>query len=163
MKVFLVAGTRPEVIKTAGLVFAARATTDVDLVFCSSGQHRSMLDETLGDFDLAPDLDLEVMGALGLHGLSSRLVERFAPALEEHRPDVVLVQGDTTTAFSGALSAYYMRIPVGHIEAGLRTGNFYSPWPEEGNRRLIGSIASFHFPPTEIARRWGSRGAGTAC
>lgn len=152
MKVFLVAGTRPEVIKTAGLVFAARAATDIDLVYCSSGQHRSMLDETLADFGLAADLDLEVMGASGLHGLSSRIVERFAPVLEDHRPDVVLVQGDTATAFSAALSAYYMKIPVGHVEAGLRTNNFYSPWPEEGNRRLIGSIASFHFPPTELAR-----------
>lgn len=152
MKILLVAGTRPEVIKTVGLVFASRGRSDCDLIMCSSGQHRTMLDETFAAFDVKPDHDLEVMSEKpGLDTLTARLVERMTPLIAELAPDAVLVQGDTTTAMVGALSAYYNRVPVGHIEAGLRTNNMYSPWPEEGNRRLVGSLARWHFPPTTVA------------
>lgn len=151
MKILLIAGTRPEVIKTVGLVFAARGR-DCELIVCSSGQHRSMLDETFAAFDVKPDHDLQVMSEKpGLDTLTARLVERMTPLIAELKPDAVLVQGDTTTAMTGALAAYYNRVPVGHIEAGLRTHNMLSPWPEEGNRRLVGALARWHFPPTTVA------------
>ncbi len=152
-KLFLIVGTRPEVIKMASLAFLLRRQTAVDWCLCSTGQHRSMLDETLADLGLTADLDLRVMDdASGLTDVTALTLQRLSPVLAEYAPSYVVVQGDTTTAMCGALAAFYQRIPVAHVEAGLRTGNLYSPWPEEANRKIISSLAAKHFPPTPQSR-----------
>lgn len=169
MKLMVVFGTRPEVIKLAPVIVSARSMPDVQLLTCSTGQHRQMLDQALACFDLAPDIDLDLMQAnQTLSSLTARLLERFTETLLRHQPSVVMVQGDTTTAFTAALAAFYQRIPVAHVEAGLRTGDRYSPFPEESNRAMIGQLANWHFAPTDQAsnnlRREGiENGAITQC
>lgn len=152
MKLMVVFGTRPEVIKLAPVVAAARQSGDLQVTVCSSGQHRQMLDQALACFDLRPERDLGLMREnQTLPGLTALLIEHLSAALREKRPDAVIVQGDTTTAFAGALAAFYERIPVAHVEAGLRTGDRYSPFPEEANRAMIGRLAQWHFTPTRQA------------
>jgi UDP-N-acetylglucosamine 2-epimerase (non-hydrolysing) len=153
MKLMVVFGTRPEVIKLAPVVIEARKHAGaIDLVICSSGQHRHMLDQALAVFGITPDVELAVMqDGQTLAALTARLIDRLTEAFLTHRPDVVMVQGDTTTAFAAALSAFYLRIPVAHVEAGLRTGIWDSPFPEEFNRVAISRVASWHFAPTAQA------------
>lgn len=152
-RVMLVIGTRPEAIKMAGVVGALQAAGNIEWHLCSTGQHKSMLAETLGDLGLEAHEDLQVMAdAKNLSDIAAIAMQRLDAAMETFKPDWVLVQGDTTTAFAGAMAAFHRRIAVGHVEAGLRTWNRYSPWPEEINRKLIGCIASRHFVPTSVAR-----------
>lgn len=156
-RILIVFGTRPEAIKMAPLVLnlqeRARAGRMVDTRVCVTAQHRQMLDQVLRIFAIAPDYDLDIMRAgQDITDVTSRVIHGMRGVLRGFHPDVVLVHGDTTTSFAASLAAYYEKIPVGHVEAGLRTGNIYSPWPEEMNRRLTGSIASLHFAPTETAR-----------
>jgi UDP-N-acetylglucosamine 2-epimerase (non-hydrolysing) len=153
MKIMVVFGTRPEVIKLAPVVAEAQRRSDtVQLTICSTGQHREMLHQALGVFGIQPDIDLAVMHAnQTLSGLTARLMESLGAEMRQSAPDVVLVQGDTTTAFVAALSAFYLHIPVGHVEAGLRTGDLASPFPEELNRVLIARMARWHFAPTAAA------------
>jgi len=137
----------------APVVQALRAAPDLGAVVCTTGQHRQMLDQILGTFAITPDVDLDVMEpGQSLAGLTARAVTRLDRFLIDCRPDLLLVQGDTTTAFTAALTAFYHRIPVGHVEAGLRTGDLYSPWPEEANRVLTSRLAALHFAPTAAAR-----------
>lgn len=153
MKVLSVFGTRPEAIKMAPVIQALRAVPAFETRVCVTAQHRQMLDSVLDLFGIAPDFDLDVMQAgQDLAELSSKILLGMQSVYRAWRPDIVLVHGDTTTAFAAALSAYYARIEVGHVEAGLRTGNRYAPWPEEMNRRLVGDLASVHFAPTAQAR-----------
>ncbi|GAA6140493.1 UDP-N-acetylglucosamine 2-epimerase (non-hydrolyzing) [Hydrogenophaga sp. 5NK40-0174] len=148
----VVFGTRPEVIKLAPLVALGRAETDVELVACSSGQHRQMLDQALSCFDLTPDIDLGLMREQQtLPSLTSLLITHMSQTIADVKPDAVVVQGDTTTAFAAALSAVYNQVPVAHVEAGLRTHDLYSPFPEEANRAMIGRLARWHFTPTPQA------------
>ena len=152
-RVLFVFGTRPEAIKLAPLIFEVQKRPDLEALICVTGQHREMLDQVLTGFGIEPRWDLNLMQpGQDLAGLTARLVQDLAPVIEEANPDIVLVQGDTSSALIGALSAYYGRVPVGHVEAGLRTGDMYSPFPEEGNRKLVGALADIHFAPTELAR-----------
>lgn len=149
MKVLTVFGTRPEAIKMAPLVHALAADAAFDARVCVTAQHREMLDQVLGLFQIVPDYDLNIMRpGQDLSDITCRILEGLKPVLAEFRPDVVLVHGDTTTTLAASLAAFYQRIPVGHVEAGLRTGDLYSPWPEEANRTLTGHLASLHFAPT---------------
>ncbi|WP_053443904.1 non-hydrolyzing UDP-N-acetylglucosamine 2-epimerase [Porphyromonas gingivalis] len=153
-KVMLVFGTRPEAIKMAPLVkeFQARAN-EFDTIVCVTGQHREMLKQVLELFDIKPDYDLEIMKeGQDLYDVTTRVLLGMREVLKKTKPDVVLVHGDTTTSTAAALAAFYQQIPVGHVEAGLRTHNIYSPWPEEMNRQLTGRMASYHFAPTELSR-----------
>lgn len=154
-KIFFVFGTRPEAIKMAALIKKITTTSSVfQPVVCVTAQHREMLDQVLFRFNIVPDYDLDIMKkGQDIFELTGSIITRLKPILEKEKPDVVLVQGDTTTAFVASLAAYYMRIPVGHIEAGLRTHNKYSPFPEEVNRHLIGVIADYHFAPTAMAQK----------
>ena len=137
----------------APLVEALRKDPQFEAQVCVTAQHREMLDQVLDLFDITPDHDLNIMNpGQSLHAVTSRILEGLAPVLEAEQPDAVLVHGDTATTLAASLAAYYAQIPVGHVEAGLRTGNMYSPWPEEGNRRGTGAFASLHFAPTEKAR-----------
>ncbi|QVW25811.1 UDP-N-acetylglucosamine 2-epimerase (non-hydrolyzing) [Pseudomonas hormoni] len=148
-KVMMVFGTRPEAIKMAPLARVLRQWPGVDLNICSTGQHREMLKQVLDSFELAVDQDLQVMTqGQTLNGLSQQLLIHLDQAYERIKPDIVLVHGDTTTSFIAALAAFNRHLPIGHVEAGLRTGNLRSPWPEEANRRLTGVIADLHFTPT---------------
>ncbi len=148
MKVLSVFGTRPEAIKMAPVVKLLDQQPDIDNRVCVTAQHREMLDQVLQLFDIKPDVDLNIMReSQGLTGITSSVLSGLEAVLENERPDLVLVHGDTTTTFSASLAAYYSKIPVGHVEAGLRTGNIYSPWPEELNRKLTGCITSIHFAP----------------
>lgn len=152
-KVVCIFGTRPEAIKMAPVVQALQRAEGLRPEVCVTGQHRSMLDQVLNLFEITPEHDLDLMvPGQNLAGLTARAVTALDEYLAVSRPDFVLVQGDTTTAFCGALAALYNRIPVGHVEAGLRTNNLLSPWPEEANRRLISSVTSLHFPPTDWSR-----------
>jgi UDP-N-acetylglucosamine 2-epimerase (non-hydrolysing) len=152
-RVLFVFGTRPEAIKLAPLIFEVQKRSDLEALICVTGQHREMLDQVLTGFGILPRWDLNLMQpGQDLTGLTARLIQGLAPVIEEAKPDIVLVQGDTSSALIGALSAYYGRVPVGHVEAGLRTGDMYSPFPEEGNRKLIGALADIHFASTELAR-----------
>jgi UDP-N-acetylglucosamine 2-epimerase (non-hydrolysing) len=155
VKVLAIFGTRPEVIKLAPVIMELQSRSDRFTVrVCATAQHRQMLDQALNVFNIAVDEDLDIMTAgQTLAGVTARAVERLDRVMDTQRPDIVLVQGDTTTAFSGALAAYYHQVMVGHVEAGLRTGNKYAPFPEELNRRLIGQLTDFHFPPTQRARQ----------
>ncbi|ERJ88491.1 UDP-N-acetylglucosamine 2-epimerase [Porphyromonas gingivalis F0566] len=153
-KVMLVFGTRPEAIKMAPLVkeFQARAS-EFDTIVCVTGQHREMLKQVLELFDIKPDYDLEIMKeGQDLYDVTTRVLLGMREVLKKTKPDVVLVHGDTTTSTAAALAAFYQQIPVGHVEAGLRTHNIYSPWPEEMNRQLTGRMATYHFAPTELSR-----------
>jgi UDP-N-acetylglucosamine 2-epimerase (non-hydrolysing) len=152
-KVMVVIGTRPEAIKLAPVIRELRSRPErfVSRV-CMTAQHRGMADEALALFDIAPDHDLDIMSpGQSLADITARAVERLDGVLKVERPDVLLVQGDTTSAFCGALVGFYHRLVVGHVEAGLRTGNKFSPYPEEMNRRLVGSLADLHFAPTASA------------
>ncbi|MDO6686257.1 MULTISPECIES: non-hydrolyzing UDP-N-acetylglucosamine 2-epimerase [unclassified Agarivorans] len=152
-KILTVFGTRPEAIKMAPLVHALYIDERYDSKCCVTAQHREMLDQVLELFELTPDYDLNLMKAgQTLNDVTARIVQGLKPILQEFKPDVVLVHGDTATTFAASLAAYYEQIAVGHVEAGLRTGNIYSPWPEEGNRRLTGALTHFHFAPTTTSQ-----------
>jgi UDP-N-acetylglucosamine 2-epimerase (non-hydrolysing) len=153
VKVLTVFGTRPEAIKMAPLVHALARDPDFEARVCVTAQHREMLDQVLNLFSIVPDYDLNIMRpGQGLTEITCGILEGLKPILESFRPDVVLVHGDTTTTISASLAAFYQRIPVGHVEAGLRTGDLSSPWPEEANRTLTGHLAMYHFAPTENSR-----------
>lgn len=153
--VMLVFGTRPEAIKMAPLVKEFQNHPDrFDTVVCVTGQHREMLDQVLRIFDITPDYDLNIMKqGQDLYDVTARVLVGMRDVLDKVKPDVVLVHGDTTTSTAAALAAFYRQIPVGHVEAGLRTHNIYSPWPEEINRQITGRIATFHFAPTQLSRQ----------
>ncbi|HDS1198602.1 TPA: UDP-N-acetylglucosamine 2-epimerase (non-hydrolyzing), partial [Shewanella algae] len=153
-KVLTVFGTRPEAIKMAPLVHALASDDRFEAKCCVTAQHREMLDQVLELFDITPDYDLDLMRAgQTLNDVTSGIIQKLKLVLQEFKPDVVLVHGDTATTFAASLAAYYEQIAVGHVEAGLRTGNIYSPWPEEANRRLTGVLTEFHFAPTETSRQ----------
>ncbi|WP_343313824.1 UDP-N-acetylglucosamine 2-epimerase (non-hydrolyzing) [Brucella sp. BE17] len=153
IKALCVMGTRPEAIKMAPLSLALRADERFDAHICVTGQHREMLDQVLQIFKVVPDSDLAIMRPnQDLTDVTSSILLGMRRILKDVRPDIVLVHGDTATTFAASLAAYYERIAVGHVEAGLRTGNLYSPWPEEANRKLTGVLANLHFAPTEQSR-----------
>ena len=153
--ILLVFGTRPEAIKMAPLVKKFQQyPNDFRTVVCVTGQHREMLDQVLQIFEINPDYDLNIMKqGQDLYDVTSRVLVGLRDVLKAVLPDVVLVHGDTTTSMAAALAAFYQQIPVGHVEAGLRTHNIYSPWPEEINRQLTGRIATYHFAPTPLSRQ----------
>lgn len=152
-KILTVFGTRPEAIKMAPLVKQLRSMPGIDARVCVTAQHRQMLDQVLELFEIRPDHDLNLMRpGQNLVSITTEILQALEPVLACERPDIVLVHGDTTTTFATTLSAFYQRIPVGHVEAGLRTGNLYSPWPEEANRKLTGALARLHFAPTAVSR-----------
>lgn len=149
----LVFGTRPEAIKMAPLVLQLKNHKELDVQVCVTAQHREMLDQVLDLFDLKPDFDLDLMQpGQDLYDITTRALLGLRDVYAKAQPDLVLVHGDTTTTFAASLAAFYHRIKVGHVEAGLRTGDIYSPWPEEINRKLTGSLTTFHFAPTEKAQ-----------
>lgn len=152
-KILLVFGTRPEAVKMCPLVQELRARRKIKTVVCVTGQHREMLDQILATFSVVPDYDLSVMkDSQTLFDVTTGVLEGLKGVLEAEKPDIVLVQGDTTTAFAAALAAYYLRIPVGHVEAGLRTRDIYSPYPEEFNRQAVSIVSRYNFAPTEQAK-----------
>lgn len=152
-KVMLVFGTRPEAIKMCPLVNELKTRKELQTIVCVTGQHRQMLDQVLEVFGVVPDYDLSIMKAKQtLFDVTISILEKIKSVLEEEKPDIVLVHGDTSTTFVTALACFYMQIPVGHVEAGLRTYNIYSPYPEEFNRQAVGIIAKFNFAPTEMAK-----------
>ena len=152
MRVLTVFGTRPEAIKLAPVVLAFADTPAVEHATCVTGQHREMLDQVLAVFGLSPEFDLNIMKpGQDLTHVTTAALDGLGRVIDEFQPDWLIVQGDTTTAFAGALAAFYRRVRVAHVEAGLRTGNILSPWPEEMNRKLVSQLASIHFPPTETA------------
>ncbi len=152
-KSLIVFGTRPEAIKMAPVVKRMKARFGGDVRVCVTAQHRQMLDQVLCLFDIVPDYDLNLMKpGQDLTDITASVLMELRCVLEDFSPDVVLVHGDTTTAFAASLAAYYRQIPVAHVEAGLRTGDIYSPWPEEMNRKQVGAIAAYHFAPTTTAR-----------
>lgn len=153
-KIMLVFGTRPEAIKMAPLVKEFQKHPDkFKTIVCVTGQHRQMLDQVLDIFDIKPDYDLNIMKqGQDLYDVTARVLTGMRDVLEEAKPDIVMVHGDTTTSTAAALSSFYKQVPVGHVEAGLRTHNIYSPWPEEMNRQITGRIAEFHFAPTPLSR-----------
>jgi UDP-N-acetylglucosamine 2-epimerase (non-hydrolysing) len=154
MKVLTVFGTRPEAIKMAPVVKRLAADPEITAQLCVTGQHREMLHQVLDLFDLKPDFNLDVMAPnQTLNGLAAKILSRIDEVLRDVRPDYVLVHGDTTTSFVATLAAFHAGVPVGHVEAGLRTGDLTSPWPEEANRKLTGVLATLHFSPTEKARQ----------
>lgn len=153
-RVLLVFGTRPEAIKMAPIVNALKKEEGIETSVVVTAQHREMLDQVLDLFGIVPDLDLDLMRpSQGLAPLFSGILNNVTLALQSQRPDLVLVHGDTTTTLAASLAAFYSRIPLGHVEAGLRTGNIRSPWPEEANRRLVTPLADLHFAPTNLARK----------
>jgi len=150
MKVMTVFGTRPEAIKMFPVVHALRDQAVVETRVCVTAQHRQMLDQVLEIARITPDIDLDVMQAnQTLDGLLARLVTGLGETFDTEKPDRILVHGDTLTTMAATLSAYFRKIPVGHVEAGLRSGNIYHPWPEEVNRKVAGAVADLHFAPTE--------------
>ena len=153
VKVLSVFGTRPETIKMAPLVKELEKRSEIESIVCVTGQHRQMLDQVLQAFDIRPDYDLNIMKpGQTLSGITEAILQKMKDVLEETAPDIVLVHGDTSTAFATALSAFYHKIPVGHVEAGLRTYNKYSPYPEEINRQFISLVAEMNFAPTQQSR-----------
>lgn len=153
IRILTVFGTRPEAIKLAPVVKALAAADGIESLVCVTAQHREMLDQVLALFEIKPDYDLDIMKAgQGLDYITSAALSGVQGVIQNCRPDRVLVQGDTTTTFAAALAAFYEKVPVGHIEAGLRTGNVYSPWPEEMNRKMTSVICDLHFPPTATSR-----------
>ena len=154
MKVMTVFGTRPEAIKMAPLVLALEEHPLIESRICVTGQHREMLDQVLDLFQINPDYDLNVMkSGQTLSEVTSRIVMKLQSILDKDKPDIILVHGDTTTTFCATLTAYYNQIDVGHVEAGLRTGNIFAPWPEEGNRKLVSCLANLNFAPTEKSKQ----------
>lgn len=152
-KVMLVFGTRPEAIKMCPLVKELKTRKQLDTVVCVTGQHRQMLDQVLSAFEVQPDHDLSIMKqGQTLFDITTGILEQIRQVLEMEKPHVVLVHGDTTTTFAAALACFYLQIPVGHVEAGLRTYNIHSPYPEEFNRQGVGILAQYHFSPTETSR-----------
>jgi UDP-N-acetylglucosamine 2-epimerase (non-hydrolysing) len=153
-KILIVFGTRPEAIKMAPLVKEFKKDTlNFETKVCVTAQHREMLDQVLDLFQITPDYDLNIMKpGQDLYDVTSNILLKIKPVLEGFNPDVVLVHGDTATTFATSLAAYYQKIKIGHIEAGLRTGDLYSPWPEEGNRRLVGALTDYHFSPTSTSK-----------
>lgn len=150
LKVMSVFGTRPEAIKMAPLVLELKRRPELESIVCVTAQHREMLDSVLREFDIRPEHDLNIMqSGQSLADITSRVLRGMGPVYEQEKPGLVLVHGDTTTTFAAALAAFYAHIPVGHVEAGLRTFDRWSPWPEEMNRRMTGQLASFHFAPTQ--------------
>ena len=153
-KILVAVGTRPEAIKMAPLIKMLDQDQRFDLRLCITAQHRSMLDQVLNIFDIKPDFDLNLMTeGQELPSITTSIINGMTNIFDEFKPDLLLVHGDTTTTFACALSAYYKKIPVGHIEAGLRTRNIYSPWPEEANRQLTSIVANYHFCPTDTSRQ----------
>lgn len=153
MKILTIFGTRPEAIKMAPVVLLLAKHPTLESRVCVTAQHRQMLDQVLELFDIKPDFDLDLMtGDQTLSSLTGKILEGLSGIFEEWRPDMILVHGDTTSTMSASLAAFYAKIAVGHVEAGLRTGNKYAPWPEEINRKITGSIADLHFAPTEKAK-----------
>lgn len=153
-KVMLVFGTRPEAIKMCPLVKELKTRKNIEVKVCVTGQHKEMLQQVLECFDVVPDYNLEIMKEKQtLFDITTNIISKIKPVLEKEKPDIILVHGDTTTTFVTALCAFYMQIPVGHVEAGLRTYNIYSPYPEEFNRQATGIIARYHFAPTERAKQ----------
>ncbi|MEW5516133.1 UDP-N-acetylglucosamine 2-epimerase (non-hydrolyzing) [Pseudomonas asiatica] len=153
LKTLTVFGTRPEAIKMAPLALQLAQDSRFEARVCVTGQHRQMLDQVLELFGITPDYDLNIMRAgQDLTGVTTAILQGIKPVLAGFKPDVVLVHGDTATTFATSLAAYYQQIPIAHVEAGLRTNNLYSPWPEEGNRRLTGALAALHFAPTTTSR-----------
>ncbi len=154
-KIMLVFGTRPEAIKMAPLVKEFQANTGIfETQVCVTGQHREMLDQVLEIFHITPDYDLNIMKqGQDLYDVTARVLVGMRDVLKAAQPDIVLVHGDTTTSMASALAAFYQQIPVGHVEAGLRTNNIYSPWPEEMNRQITGRIATYDFAPTSLSRQ----------
>ena len=149
----LVFGTRPEAIKMCPLVNELKRRHSMKTIVCVTGQHREMLDQVLDTFHVMPDYDLSIMKEQQtLSDVTTRILDSIQDVLIRENPDIVLVHGDTTTTFASALACFYQRIPVGHVEAGLRTYNLYSPYPEEFNRQAVGMISAFHFAPTERSR-----------
>ncbi len=152
-KVMLVFGTRPEAIKMCPLVNELKGRENIETVVCVTGQHRQMLDVVLDAFSVVPDYDLSIMkDKQTLFDITTNILNRIKEVLEKEKPDVVLVHGDTSTTFVTALACFYLQIPVGHVEAGLRTYNIYSPYPEEFNRQAVGIVAKYNFAPTELSR-----------
>ena len=153
-KVMLVFGTRPEAIKMCPLVNELKSRKEIETVVCVTGQHRQMLDQVLEAFDVVPDYDLSIMkDRQTLFDVTTNILNRIKEVLEKVHPDVVLVHGDTSTTFVTALACFYLQIPVGHVEAGLRTYNIYSPYPEEFNRQAVSIISAYNFAPTELSRQ----------
>lgn len=154
LRVLAVFGTRPEAIKMAPVVAALAKEARIDVRVCVTAQHRQMLDQVLELFRIVPDFDLNIMKAgQDLSDVTSNVLLGLRAVLASYQPQLILLHGDTSTTLAGSLAAYYAKIPVGHVEAGLRTGNIYSPWPEEINRKVAGAIASLHFAPTERSRQ----------
>lgn len=152
-KILIVFGTRPEAIKMAPVVAALKASPQWDVKVCVTAQHREMLDQVLGLFNIVPDFDFDLMRpGQDLTDITSNVLIGLRGVFRQWKPDMVFVHGDTTTAMAASLAAFYAKIPVAHVEAGLRTNDISSPWPEEMNRRMVGRVASLHFAPTEIAR-----------
>ncbi|MCH4899120.1 MULTISPECIES: non-hydrolyzing UDP-N-acetylglucosamine 2-epimerase [Pseudomonas] len=154
LKTLCVFGTRPEAIKMAPLALSLAADERFEAKVCVTGQHRQMLDQVLDLFEIKPDFDLNIMKpGQDLTDVTTAILQGMKKVFAEYKPDIVLVHGDTATTFATTLAAYYQQIPVAHVEAGLRTGNLYSPWPEEANRKLTGALAAVHFAPTETSRQ----------
>lgn len=153
LKTLLVFGTRPEAIKMAPLALALAEDSRFELKVCVTGQHREMLDQVLDIFQIVPDFDLDVMrDAQDITDITTAVMLGMREVFKQFRPDIVLVHGDTTTALAASLAAYNQKVPIAHVEAGLRTHNLYSPWPEEANRQIVGRLAEIHFAPTEAAK-----------
>lgn len=153
-KIMLVFGTRPEAIKMCPLVNELKKRKNVETVVCVTGQHREMLTQVLNTFDIVPDYDLAIMkDKQSLFDVTVNILEKIKTILESIKPDIVLIHGDTSTTFATALACFYMRIQVGHVEAGLRTYNMYSPYPEEFNRQVVSLVSSYNFAPTELAKQ----------
>lgn len=153
-RILLTFGTRPEAIKMAPLIIELAKDVRFEYKICVTAQHREMLDQVLDLFDICPDYDLNIMkGQQSLTDVTTAVISGLKPVLNSYKPDVVLVHGDTATTFGTSLAAYYEQISVGHVEAGLRTGNIYSPWPEEANRKLTSVLSEYHFAPTEVAKQ----------
>lgn len=154
IKVMTIFGTRPETIKMAPLVKELKARDNIETVVCVTAQHRQMLDQVLNAFNIIPDYDLDIMKqGQTLSDITTRVLKGLEKVIEEVKPDLVLVHGDTTTTFAGALAAFYHQIPIGHVEAGLRTYNKYSPYPEEINRQFVGIVSDLNFAPTEKSKQ----------
>ncbi|WP_394130834.1 non-hydrolyzing UDP-N-acetylglucosamine 2-epimerase [Shewanella maritima] len=152
MKILLVFGTRPEAIKMCPLVNQLKSDPRFDVAVCVTAQHRHMLDQVLSLFDVVPDFDLDLMQQhQTLEWLTSAIVTEVSKVIKEYQPQLVLVHGDTTTSFAAALAAFYQQVDVGHVEAGLRTGDLQSPWPEEANRKMTATLSQLHFAPTQVA------------
>ena len=153
IKVMTIFGTRPEAIKMAPLVKELKSRKEIRCIVCVTAQHRQMLDQVLNAFEIIPDYDLNIMQeGQTLSDITSRALKGLEEVIKTEKPNIVLVHGDTTTTFAGALAAYYCQVDVGHVEAGLRTWNKYSPFPEEMNRQMVGVIADMHFAPTENSK-----------